>query len=58
MVEIDDERRDRYLTVGWNNLLTAALGIPAVAIGVGALASSTVSDRTAFFAVAGIGAVY
>lgn len=50
--------RDRYLTVGWNNALTALLGIPALAYAALALGSSALSDRAAFIGMVAIGAVY
>jgi hypothetical protein len=42
------ERRERFLTVRWNNSLSIALGIPAVVyVGI-ATFTSVLSDRAAF----------
>jgi len=59
MVEVDTPGwRDRYLTVAWNNALTAALGLPMLAYAVVVLSGSALSDRTAFIGMVLIGAVY
>lgn len=50
--------RDRFLTVSWNNLLTAALGLPMLVYALAVLGSSGVSDRAAFIGMVLIGAVY
>jgi hypothetical protein len=54
----DAQQRDRLLTVGWNNVLSIGLGVPAlVFVGV-ALFTSALSDGAAFAALALIGVVY
>jgi hypothetical protein len=55
---LDTETKDQYLTKGWNNTLTAVLGLPAVACAVVALGASGVSDRAAFAGMVAVGAVY
>lgn len=50
--------KERYLTRRWNNTLTAALGIPALAFAVVALGTAALSDTAAFAWMVGIGAVY
>ena len=45
---VSDENRDRFLTVGWNNILALSAGVPAVAFAFVALTSDVFSDRTAF----------
>lgn len=50
--------RDRYLTVGWNNGLTALLGLPALGYAAVALGTSVLSDRAAFIGLTAVGAVY
>lgn len=50
--------RDRYLTLGWNNALTAALGLPMIAYAITVSSTSSLSDRAAFIGMFLIGAVY
>ncbi len=50
--------RDRYLTLGWNNTLSALLGLPMLVYAIAVLGSSGVSDRAAFIGMVLIGAVY
>ena len=53
-----DDRKDRYLTVGWTNVLTVLLGVPPLVYGLAALSTSGLSDRDAFIGMAVLGAVY
>jgi len=50
--------RDQYLTVSWNNTLTAALGVPALVFAGVALFTSAFSETAAFVGSVVIGAVY
>lgn len=50
--------RDRFLTRAWNNRLTLLLGLPALAWSIIALATTTLSDRTAFIGMAVLAVVY
>jgi hypothetical protein len=56
--EVDSVIKDRYLTVGWNNLLTVALGIPTIVIAVVALATTALSDRAGFIWISVLGGLY
>lgn len=49
---------EQYLTLRWNNALTALLGIPTVLYTIMALSSSTLSDRDAFIGMVLLGAFY
>jgi hypothetical protein len=51
-------KRARFLTVQWNNVLTAALGLPMLAYGAVALWTSTLSDLAGFVGLVIIGAFY
>jgi hypothetical protein len=55
---MNPERRNRLLTVGWNNRLSVVLGLPALAVAGVALFTSTLSDGAAFALMALIGVVY
>ena len=50
--------KDKFLTVRWNNILTVALGIPALMYAGIALFTSQLSDLAAFWGFAAIGALY
>lgn len=50
--------RDQVLTKGWNNALTAALGVPMIAYVVAAVATDNVPSRIWFIGLFLIGAVY
>lgn len=55
---MDPTKRDRFLTVQWNNRLSVGLGLPAaVFVGV-ALLSDAISDGAAFLGLALIGVFY
>jgi len=47
-----------FLTRRWNNRLTLLLGLPTLAWAVLGLATSEVSDLTAFLGMVGFAAVY
>jgi len=49
---------DKILTRAWNNRLTLLLGLPTLVWAVLALATSSVSDRTAFIGMVVFAAVY
>ena len=51
-------KKEKFLTVRWNNLLSLGLGIPAVAYVVVALSTSLLSDRVAFIGFCAIGVLY
>ena len=57
-VSMNAGNRDRLLTVRWNNVLTAGLGLPALVLATVALSSSAVSDRVAFIGLVILGAFY
>ena len=50
--------KDKYLTVGWNNLLSLGLGIPALLYIVLALSNAVWSDSASFIGLVVIGVVY
>ncbi|MCP5027924.1 MAG: hypothetical protein GY929_16740 [Actinomycetia bacterium] len=54
----DTETKDRYLTAGWNNTLTAVLGLSTLAYAVVALGPSVLSDRAVFVGMVVFGAVF
>jgi hypothetical protein len=54
----DTKNKDRYLTLRWNNVLTAMLGLVTLTYVAVALVSSTLSNRVAFVGMVLIGAVY
>jgi hypothetical protein len=54
----DTESKNRYLTSGWNNVLSAVLGLPALAYAVVAFATSVWSVWVAFAGMVAVGAVY
>ncbi len=45
---ITDANRDRFLTAHWNNVITLALGIPALVFAYFALVGDAFSDFTTF----------
>ena len=51
-------RRERFLTARWNNAVAIGLGIPAAAFAGVSLATSALSDRSAFIGMVVFGAVY
>ena len=55
---MNDANRDRFLTARWNNILTLALGIPALAFAFVALSGDTLSDRAAFIGLVVVSAFY
>ena len=55
---MNDTTRDRFLTKRWNNILTIALGVPTLLVGVFALATDGISDRAAFFVLVVLAAFY
>ena len=50
--------KERFLTVRWNNILTAVLGLPALLYVVLVLSTPILSDKVAFIGLALIGVVY
>ena len=59
MIDIEGPTwRDRYLTLGWNNALTALLAVPIAAWVVAVLSISALSDRAAFIGMVLLCAVY
>jgi hypothetical protein len=53
-VKIDD----KYLTIGWNNVLTIGFGMPLVAFSYVALATSLMSYRAGFIGIMILGVLY
>lgn len=51
-------KRDRFLTVRWNNVLTAALGLPMLTYAAIALWTLMFSDLAGFVGLVIIGAFY
>lgn len=45
---LNDTDRERFLTLGWNNVITAALGVPTLLFAFFALTSESLSDRATF----------
>lgn len=50
--------KEKFLTVGWNNLLTLGLGLPALIYAVVALSTPVLSDRSGFIGLVIIGVLY
>ena len=50
--------RDQFLTARWNNLLSLALGIPALIYVIVVLSTSVLSDSAGFVGLAVIGVLY
>ncbi len=50
--------KEKFLTVGWNNLLTLGLGLILLIYVVFVLSISFLSDRAAFVGLVVIGVVY
>ena len=50
--------REKYLTVGWNNLLTLVLGLIVLAYVIFTLSNSTWSEGSGFTGLAILGALY
>ncbi|MBE0703906.1 MAG: hypothetical protein IH582_12185 [Afipia sp.] len=50
--------REKFLTIRWNNLLSLALGVPALIYVVVALSTSAWSGRDGLIGLAIIGALY
>ena len=55
---METELRERFLTVRWNNMLTLALGLPALLFVVFAISTSISSGRGAMIGLAIIGVLY
>ena len=51
-------KKEQFLTVRWNNLLSIALGIPSLIFVVVVLSTPLLSDLAAFIGVVIIGVVY
>ncbi len=50
--------REKFLTRRWNNVLTLALGLPALIYGVVVLSTPVLSPGAAFIGMAVIGGMY
>lgn len=50
--------KDRFLTARWNNILSLALGLPALVYVLIVLTSSVMSDFSSFIVLVVIGVVY
>ena len=55
---LSDANRDRFLTARWNNILTLALGIPAIVFALLALFTDVFSDFAAFIALVVVASFY
>jgi len=55
---MSESSRDRFLTVRWNNLLTLALGVPALVFAFVALTTDMFSDQAAFIGLVVVSAFY
>ena len=51
-------KKEKFLTVRWNNLLTLGLGLPTLAYGIVFLSTSVLSDFWSFIGMIAIGAIY
>ena len=50
--------KERFLTARWNNILSLALGLPALVYVLIVLTSSVMSDFSSFIVLVVIGVVY
>jgi hypothetical protein len=50
--------KEKFLTVGWNNVLTIALGIPAVVYIVYAFSTSLWSEKGGMIGLSIVGVLY
>ena len=50
--------KEKFLTIGWNNLFTLVLGIPALIFIFFALSNSVWSEKSEFIVLSIIGVVY
>ena len=50
--------KDKYLTVGWNNILTIGLGVPALVYIIYAFSSSLWTTRAGLVGLSIIGVLY
>ena len=50
--------KEKFLTAGWNNLLTMIFGIPTLLYGVVVLSTSVLSDFRGFVGLVLCGVVY
>ena len=55
---MSDANRDRFLTSGWNNILTVGLGLPTLVVGALVVFTSTFSDQAGFYSLVAIAAFY
>jgi len=51
-------KKERFLTVRWNNILTLGLGLPALAYAVVALSTGIASNWAGFLGLVVIGVLY
>jgi len=50
--------KERFLTVRWNNILVAGLGLPALLFAIVVLSTGVLSDKTGFISLLVIGVLY
>ena len=55
---MNDSTRGKYLTRGWNNILSLVGGLILIGFVVFVLSTSALSDRAAFIGLVIIGVVY
>lgn len=51
-------KKEKYLTVRWNNILTLALGIPSLLFILAAFSSSTWSEKSGMIGLSIVGVLY
>ena len=50
--------KERFLTVPWNNILVAGLGLPALLYAIVVLSTGVLSDKAGFIGLVVIGVLY
>lgn len=58
MERMDTMKKEKFLTVGWNNLLSLGLGIPALIFVVYAFSTSFWASKSGLIWLSVIGALY
>jgi hypothetical protein len=51
-------KKDKFLTVRWNNILTLALGIPSLIYIISAFSTSAWSEKSGMIGISIVGVVY
>lgn len=50
--------KERFLTLGWNNVITLGIGVPILAYAIVALSTSLASDLPGFLGLVVMGVLY